>query len=121
MPRFHQVCSSEFVSDDWITYLYSDGNIIYYFTPTNFQYSAYGQFQLLASFCKLSQETVTDAILQLTKSDFINIQLLSTSQLDGITTLIPLYGGLMISCRVIAVLIVRLLQRRTREIIPAIQ
>src|ERR1700722_11405140 len=37
--RFHQLCSSEFVSDRWIKYLYVDDNFVYQFPPTDFRAS----------------------------------------------------------------------------------
>jgi hypothetical protein len=77
--RFHQVCSSDFVSDRWIKHLYGDKQPVYRFNSTDFYYSASGQFQLLASLCELSKETVNSSILQLNGNDFINTQLLSPS------------------------------------------
>ncbi|UJR06624.1 hypothetical protein I4U23_010908 [Adineta vaga] len=79
------------------------------------------QFQLLASFCHLSKETVDNSLDQLGGSDFINTQLLSSTLLneqiqriidnnhviEGITTLIGLYGGLVIIYRLIAIVIVK--------------
>jgi len=41
--------------------------------------------------------------------------------IDGITTIISLYGGLVIICRVFAVLIVKLFRHRTRTINPQIE
>jgi len=81
-PRFHEVCSSDFVSDQWITYLYGNIPPVYQFSPTDFLYSASGQFQLLASFCQLSQETVNNSLSQLGVSDFINTELLSSTLFD---------------------------------------
>ena len=82
VPRFHQVCSSDFVSDQWISYLYGDGDLTERFAPTDFQYSASSQFQLLASLCRLSQETVRDTLTQLATSDFVDGNVLSVSALN---------------------------------------
>jgi hypothetical protein len=81
-PRFHEVCSSDFVSDQWITYVYGTIPPVKQFSPTDFFYSASGQFQLLASFCQLSQETVNNSLSQLGVSDFINTELLSLTLFD---------------------------------------
>jgi hypothetical protein len=82
IPRFHQICSSEFVSNGWIEYLYGEGDLVRRFVPTDFRASATGQFQLLASLCQLSQETINDSLSQLMTSDMINSQLLSSNLLD---------------------------------------
>ncbi|CAF1328047.1 unnamed protein product [Adineta ricciae] len=82
--RFHHICSSHFVSNQWIEYLYSNGTIFDRFLSNDFQLSAFAQFQLLSSFCKLSQQIVNDSFEQLTKSYFINSQLLSAEQLNEI-------------------------------------
>lgn len=79
VPRFHQVCSSDFVSDQWIAYLYGEGDLTERFAPTDFQYSASSQFQLLASLCRLSQEAVNYTLAQLATSDFINGYVLSAT------------------------------------------
>jgi hypothetical protein len=81
-PRFHEVCSSDFISDQWITYVYGTIPPVKQFSPTDFLYSASGQFQLLASFCQLSQETINNSLSQLGVSDFINTELLSSSLFD---------------------------------------
>ncbi|CAF1531587.1 unnamed protein product [Adineta ricciae] len=73
-PYFHQICSSDFINSDWMEYLYNNNND---------QYSFYAQFQLLASFCQLSQQTVNNALSQLIKTNFINDQLLSSKVLNG--------------------------------------
>ncbi|CAF1503361.1 unnamed protein product [Adineta ricciae] len=82
--RFHQICSSDFVSDPWIEYLYNNGTIFDQFIATDFRASAFAQFQLLSSLCKLSQQIVKDSLLQLRKRTFVNSKLLSPKQLDEI-------------------------------------
>ncbi|UJR07361.1 hypothetical protein I4U23_011647 [Adineta vaga] len=81
-PRFHQVCSSDFVSDRWIVYLYGEGDLIERFSPTDFRYSASAQFQLLASLCRFSQGAINDTLMQLVTSDFMNANLLSVQSLN---------------------------------------
>ena len=82
IPRFHQLCSSEFVSNDWIQYLFDDAHYINQYPLTDFGVSAPGQFQLLASLCQLSQQTINDSLSQLMTSDFVNSQLLSSNLLN---------------------------------------
>ena len=81
-PRFHHICSSEFVSDRWIEYLNGDVYVSTRFPPTDFRTSATAQFQLLASLCQLSERTVRDSLSQLMTNNLINTQILSSDQLD---------------------------------------
>ena len=82
IPRFHPICSSEFVSDLWIKYLYGEGDSALQFPSTDFRATANNQFQLLASLCQLSQKIIHDSLLQHETSDLINAQLLSPNLLD---------------------------------------
>ncbi|CAF4437680.1 unnamed protein product, partial [Adineta steineri] len=86
-PRFHNLCSSQFVSQDWINYLYGDGDLVYRYSFTDFQASAVGQFQLLTSLCEISQETVNDSLVQLLTSDYNDLQLLSEQRLDQLISI----------------------------------
>ncbi|CAF1400286.1 unnamed protein product [Adineta steineri] len=81
-PRFHDLCSSQFVSQDWINYLYGAGNLVYRYSFTDFRASAVGQFQLLTSLCEISQETIIKSLVQLLTSDYNDLQLLSEQRLD---------------------------------------
>ncbi|CAF1165270.1 unnamed protein product [Adineta steineri] len=75
--RFHEMCSSEFITDRWLSYLYEKRDNDKRHSPYDFYNSAVGQFKLLLSFCNLSNETVSESILQLGTTDLINNQLLS--------------------------------------------
>ncbi|CAF4132192.1 unnamed protein product, partial [Adineta steineri] len=77
-PNFHQVCSSGFVNDAWITLLSLTRNGLYNNWPTR----AVHQFRLLSTMCELVNETVIDAVERfiirslvtfnvLTETDFI--------------------------------------------------
>ncbi|CAF4171623.1 unnamed protein product, partial [Adineta steineri] len=77
-PIFHQVCSSDFVNDTWITLLSLLHNKLYIGWPTE----AVHQFRLLSTMCELVNETVVDAVQRfiirslvtsnvLTETDFI--------------------------------------------------
>ncbi|CAF4128482.1 unnamed protein product, partial [Rotaria sordida] len=80
-PHFHDLCSSQFISDEWIYYLYGEGNLFHRFSFDDYRYSAPGQFLLLSSFCKLSQGKVNHTLSRLLASYFINSQLLSENHL----------------------------------------
>ncbi|CAF4729349.1 unnamed protein product, partial [Rotaria sp. Silwood2] len=76
-PHFHDICSSQFISDEWIHYLYGEGNLSLRFSFDDYRYSAPGQFRSLSSLCKLTQEKVNDTLSHLLTSYYINSQLLS--------------------------------------------
>ena len=58
---FHQVCSSDFVSNRWIKAIYS-GSDSTYFSILDFRNYGSAQFQALASFCRLSKVNVFQSI-----------------------------------------------------------
>ncbi|CAF1231607.1 unnamed protein product [Adineta steineri] len=76
-PRYHQICSSDFVSNQWILYLFNRAVHINELNQTDFYHTAYGQFQLLQTLCKLSIDAVNQSFFQLIESDFINTEILS--------------------------------------------
>ncbi|CAF1277980.1 unnamed protein product [Adineta steineri] len=80
---FHEICSSDFITDRWLSYLYAKRDNDTRHSPYDFYNSAIGQFKLLSSFCNLSNETVSESIFQLGTTDFINNQLLSSDILDN--------------------------------------
>ncbi|CAF4869060.1 unnamed protein product [Rotaria sp. Silwood1] len=75
-PRFHDLCSSQFISDEWIHYIYGEGNLSRRFSFDDYRYTAPGQFISLSSLCKLSQEKVNHTLSQFLTSYFMNSQLL---------------------------------------------
>ena len=81
-PYFHQICTSNFVSDSWIKHQYDRIDLLVPFPPTDFRASATSQYQLLASLCELSQKIIHDSLLELMSNDLINTQLLSSDLLD---------------------------------------
>ena len=66
-----------------ILYLYNLSIDLDEFSPIDFYHTAHGQFQLLQSLCKLSEETVNQSLFQLLESDFINTELLSPDLLEN--------------------------------------
>jgi hypothetical protein len=77
----HPICSSVFVSNDWINLLfrYDMG----YFFPFDFRSSASGQFQLLASLCSFANRTIQDAIDDLLSDNLLSPQVLSFTSLKA--------------------------------------
>ena len=74
VPHFHQVCSSQFVTDKWIAYLYGNETLNSRFASST--------SRLLAAFCRLSEANMYDALAQLNTSNIINTDLLSPSLFD---------------------------------------
>jgi hypothetical protein len=77
----HQVCSSSFITNDWIATLLlpepqSSHSLI------NFRKISISFFQLLASLCKLSEQHLTDELSDLMTRSFINTQVVSRLQFN---------------------------------------
>ncbi|CAF3670361.1 unnamed protein product [Rotaria sp. Silwood1] len=80
-PRFHRVCSSAFIGDDWIK---STQGSFYGGGFTNFQdfrVAAPAFFATLASFCSLSQTIVSDAWQVFNQSILVTSQAVSENEL----------------------------------------
>jgi hypothetical protein len=80
---FHQVCSSDFVSDRWIEAMFSYSNSTYFYY-TDFRTYGSAQFQALASFCRLSQAGViqTTSLFYLTSLISAQVQSEAVFQLQ---------------------------------------
>ncbi|CAF1342020.1 unnamed protein product [Rotaria sp. Silwood1] len=68
---YHEVCTSDFISQQWFDYLYNKQRI----NDRNFLATASIQFQVLASLCKLTQETINISLTQFYSTKFISGQL----------------------------------------------
>ncbi|CAF1134130.1 unnamed protein product [Adineta steineri] len=75
--RLHEICSSEFITNRWLSYLYEKRDKNNRHSSYDFYNSAFGQFKILSSFCNLSNETVSESTFQLGTTDLLNNQLLS--------------------------------------------
>ena len=78
-PVFHAVCSSMFVSKEWIYALNeatSTGGISYFL---DFRFVAASNFILLQLFCGLANQTIQDSLAIFNKTPFINTQVLPSS------------------------------------------
>lgn len=69
------MCSSELISLKWIVSLLNSGTAR--LTPLDFRLTAAAQFRLLAMFCQISQQTITDNYHEFIKAPFISAQVLS--------------------------------------------
>ncbi|CAF1032157.1 unnamed protein product [Adineta steineri] len=67
-PTLHQVCSSSFVTDDWVALLKRS---IITEHPDDWRKRAGAQFQLLSDFCRLANKTIDDSVDRFLKKFFI--------------------------------------------------
>ncbi|CAF1441651.1 unnamed protein product [Adineta ricciae] len=72
-PSYHQICSSDFVTQQWIEYLYNENRTY----EKSFYAVASVQFQVLSSLCKQAQETVNNSLVQFQATKFTSDQLIS--------------------------------------------
>jgi len=98
-PTLHEVCSSDFITQNWISFMftpnidqYLSDSIVYNKTPyfrlpryssADFRSAATFQFQLLADFCQLMNSTISNSIQQLETQYFINNFLLSETNFNN--------------------------------------
>ena len=73
----HPICSSHFMSNEWILYVYNTQNSFLRYNYTDFRRTSVGQFQLLLSLCQLSLTMVKVSISQLKATNYIDSQLTS--------------------------------------------
>ncbi|CAF1302103.1 unnamed protein product [Adineta ricciae] len=75
-PRYHQLCSSDFVSLDWITYVSLVYHINEYYR-LDYRLSGAGFFYLVSLFCTETKETVDRALSVFLQTQLVNSQVLS--------------------------------------------
>ncbi|CAF0734638.1 unnamed protein product [Adineta steineri] len=89
-PFYHQVCSSDFVSERWIdafTIFYASlyGSSIVYSNNNDFLY-AQPLFVLLGSLCNFSTETITSALQAFEQTQLVGTQLLTVDEFTNQTS-----------------------------------
>ena len=88
-PVFHQVCSSDLTSAEWISFLY-DKNKTAVRYQADFRATALSQFQILRELCQSSQTATNDGIETL-----YNRQLVSDELLNENTFLATVEAGIL--------------------------
>ena len=78
VPIYHQICSSEFISQTWIEMLVD--NMTAFRFPADFRATASTQFQVLREFCHFSQKALSNNIRLFSQSEFISGVLLHESR-----------------------------------------
>ncbi|CAF1468736.1 unnamed protein product, partial [Adineta ricciae] len=71
---FHPLCSSVYVSKEWIEALYSPYASAYF--AMDFRKSASSQFELLAAFCLICNQTVSQLLADFNTKQLISLELL---------------------------------------------
>ncbi|CAF0925957.1 unnamed protein product [Adineta steineri] len=72
---FHQVCTSFFITDDWISYI-NIGRVGYYVTG-DFRITGPYQFEALRAFCELINSTMSYSLIQFNSTQYITASVTS--------------------------------------------
>ncbi|CAF0999681.1 unnamed protein product [Adineta steineri] len=78
-PVLHQVCSSDFITDRWISIL---NQSITNGISIDWRNRAFSQAQLLSNLCQLANETINDAINRFLSQYFITSSVLTENEFD---------------------------------------
>ena len=76
-PSLHSVCSSDFVTDDWIRALFFSHDAVH---PEDWLPAAASQFRCLSNLCNLTKSTVDEMVYQLNLQKIITFNLLSENE-----------------------------------------
>ncbi len=75
-PRYHQVCSSDFVKNDaWL--LYNNGEMMNNFFALDFRVIGMGMFRILQTLCQVSKTAVINEFTVFNDTLFVSTQVLS--------------------------------------------
>ncbi|CAF1538080.1 unnamed protein product [Adineta steineri] len=78
---FHRVCTSDFVKDVWLSFLYGGsiggGYPWYYYSRYDIRVRGAAYFQLLSLLCSTSQTTIKNAVNQFVEETFVSAQAIS--------------------------------------------
>ncbi|CAF2906276.1 unnamed protein product [Rotaria sp. Silwood2] len=80
-PQFHQVCSSNFINEEWFSSLFNANTSNYY--PLDFRLVASAQLQVLSLLCRISHGVVIDALKGLASASVFSLNALSRDVLHS--------------------------------------
>ena len=80
-PVFHQVCSSAFVSQEWLDFAF--GANATFIWPMDVRTSMSAMWQLIAAFCQSSNSTLADALAEFANTPLISSTILPEEQLQA--------------------------------------
>ncbi|CAF4431986.1 unnamed protein product, partial [Adineta steineri] len=81
IPLFHQVCSSDFIFQQWINFIFQANSTFIW--PIDVRTSLSAMWQLIRTFCQSSINITTDALNQFNSSPLINTMLLTEELLEA--------------------------------------
>jgi len=81
-PHYHQLCSSDLVSEQWETYTTSMKNSEPVFSSSDYRAAAASQFQLLSVMCQQAQETIDDGLQVFLQTQFVSPQVISPESFE---------------------------------------
>ncbi|CAF1573372.1 unnamed protein product [Adineta steineri] len=86
-PFYHQICSSDFLSDRWINSLYNVMKAIMSLNSASVSTLDFSQtqsvFGLLKAICNLCNETITNSLQTFTQTQLVGAQLLTADQFEN--------------------------------------
>lgn len=80
-PEYHQICSSDFISQTWISSLFNRNKTDYY--PLDFRLSASSQFQIVHLLCRIANQSVSDALLEFGMQKMISTHAMSRNNFQS--------------------------------------
>ncbi|CAF1453655.1 unnamed protein product [Rotaria sordida] len=80
--RFHQVCSSDFVSNRWIKAIFYDSDATYFYRA-DFRTIGSAQFRALASLCDLTKTSISRSLASFNMKSIISPYVLSRSVIQS--------------------------------------
>lgn len=78
-PQFHQVCSSDFITPRWRDVINAAAAT---FVSPDFRYTGSVLLQILASFCDVTEKTITDSLPKFYSNNFVSGTVMNTKLLE---------------------------------------
>ncbi|CAF1082903.1 unnamed protein product [Didymodactylos carnosus] len=84
-PTYHQVCSSQFVSDEWYKYIIENRPSI--ISAHDFRLIGVSSFEMISEFCQFSNQTIQDQLFLFYSRFYLSLDLISnkTFQLQSLS------------------------------------
>ena len=79
-PIFHQVCSSGFVTDEWLEILRN--SYVSFGIESDWRNQAFSQFELLSHLCQYADQTVNDALHRFLLGSFVTSNVLTATNFN---------------------------------------
>ena len=77
-PQFNQICSSDFVSKEWLNYVnYRSFTDMKYHYIYDFRHSAYSFFQMLHTLCTLASQAIDDQLVEFYATSLLTVNAIS--------------------------------------------